>query len=895
MKVLRRSLHKSSNNNPTTTTNTHINSASSSSSYHSSNSDKDKLPSSSSNLKRDSFLNYSNALPTQPFSSLAPSTSSRTSRFLAGPPKLVICATENYKSNRIIELSFQKGDFFHVVGQHSDNLGDWFEASNPATGARGIVPKDLFQLFDKKNNQNKHYLYHLNHQSNSIQVNNNLNLNNNLSSTNQNQNQKSNLINSSIHSNLNSNPTNPPSSIQSSSNHHKLSISNLDSIKSPTNKSQPLYGIVQHDFLAERPDELDAKRGESIIIIAQSNHEWFVAKPIGRLGGPGLIPVSFVQVQDLTTGKTLSSDQVKDLIQNSVVPKVEEWKKATAAYKGNSIPLGKFEFENSSQPSIINSNSNTILNNPSSSNHSHTKNHHHHSTKSLSNHPSQSASSASIHLNSSRSQSISHSNHQSNSYRHQQHDSWHGTSLDQLPTLKHSNQALIDQEPIKPSTYPSNSNFNHNWLNSDPSIIPEIDPDSDGYATVDELRERYGVVVHASVESFHYEQGHFWFHLRAHFNRSVDNGQNLETTVLVLYRLYEDFFDFHVALLENFSQEDSFNEFQHSLPTIANPTDYVDELICAQRVQDLSIYLFKLCELPLHIRQRELVYEFLGPREGDVELEGDQAALSLDDKSQIDMEGEVVEYLERMDLNHPIQSKTRISSNSNSSSIHQNLTNLNPSKLDRSSNQNSPKLPTLDHRPFSSSTTTSTHKSSSPPYHLSTSSEGFNSTLPSAHTSTSSSAIIESWVPSTLNNFSNPTSSNHHLIKTKSSTINGNLSNQNEFLKIKLYQRQTDDLIAIKAPFGLTYLDLLKRIQDRVGPQVNLIRYRDEIGDGYSTGGSQPISIPHSNNHSNLHQQHLDNTNGNGINSTIRLVGIDNDADLNRWIQSKNRLILYVD
>ena len=47
-----------------------------------------------------------------------------------------------------------------------------------------------------------------------------------------------------------------------------------------------VYGIVQYDFNAERPDELEAKAGEAIIVIAQSNPEWFVAKPIGRLGAP---------------------------------------------------------------------------------------------------------------------------------------------------------------------------------------------------------------------------------------------------------------------------------------------------------------------------------------------------------------------------------------------------------------------------------------------------------------------------------------------------------------------------------------------------------------------------------------------------------------------------------
>jgi len=35
-----------------------------------------------------------------------------------------------------------------------------------------------------------------------------------------------------------------------------------------------LYAIVQYDFVAERPDELNASAGEPIIVIAQSNHEW---------------------------------------------------------------------------------------------------------------------------------------------------------------------------------------------------------------------------------------------------------------------------------------------------------------------------------------------------------------------------------------------------------------------------------------------------------------------------------------------------------------------------------------------------------------------------------------------------------------------------------------------
>lgn len=102
-----------------------------------------------------------------------------------------------------------------------------------------------------------------------------------------------------------------------------------------------VYGIVMYDFKAERPDELEAKEGEAIIVIAQSNPEWFVAKPITRLGGPGLIPVSFIEIRDMTTGQAVPDAQAA--VSAAGVPKVEEWKKMAADYKNGSIPLGKLE------------------------------------------------------------------------------------------------------------------------------------------------------------------------------------------------------------------------------------------------------------------------------------------------------------------------------------------------------------------------------------------------------------------------------------------------------------------------------------------------------------------------------------------------------------------------
>ncbi|PLW33763.1 hypothetical protein PCANC_16282 [Puccinia coronata f. sp. avenae] len=771
-----------------------------------------------------------NKPPTQPFASLATGSnnSSANTRPIGKPPTLVIKAITPYKSNRIVELSFQKGDFFHVVGERDDHEGSWFEASNPATGARGIVPKHCFELLGRKQKELSNTTTNTNTTSSAYPP--------RSSAPGFHMNQPNSPL-----------PIRAPLSAEPFRNHHN---------NHHGSKTQPLYGIVQHDFLAERPDELDAKRGESIIVIAQSNHEWFVAKPIGRLGGPGLIPVSFVEVQDVNTGKPLAPNQVQELIRSSVVPAVEEWKKATAAYKGNSIPLGKFDFAASSPPMP----SGTTA----------------HSNGGPSNHPT-----------STRSASTSHAGQQSSalgydpaSVRGMQHDSWHGD-----PSGHHHHQQQQQQHSRQTSrNAPWDASYHQSpeegrYHHDDP--YPEPGPEGDGYATVDELRERYGVVVHASVESFHFEQGHYWFHLRAHFNRVMQDGTDEQTTVLVLYRLYEDFYDFQAALQEMFPDHPSGGNggAPPNLPRMPGPSDKVDELVCAQRVEDLSIYLHELCELPLYIRESELVYEFLGPREGDVELEGDPGNLTLDDRSPTEVEGEVVEYLQRMDSSHGEdgrlddlnQSLSRLSTGSNgpldpryyphhhrrqSSHASQRKGTGNQAQQQQQGYHQHRAQRSQDLRPFSSSTT---------------SSEGVSSHLPSTtHTSASSIQMgsrVTSMTPGDAR------ASGAAAAAHGGSGGGGGGAASGGFLRIKIYQRQTDDLIAIRAPTGVAFHDLLLRIQDRVGTDVRAIRYRDELGAGYSTGPSHPIPA----------------------NNGARLVPIDNDADLDRWISSGNRLVLYVD
>src|SRR5690606_15688645 len=61
----------------------------------------------------------------------------------------------------------------------------------------------------------------------------------------------------------------------------------------------------------------------------------------GRLGGPGLIPVPFVEIRDMATNKAVPNPA--EAIKKAGIPKVEEWKKMAAEYKNSSITLGKFD------------------------------------------------------------------------------------------------------------------------------------------------------------------------------------------------------------------------------------------------------------------------------------------------------------------------------------------------------------------------------------------------------------------------------------------------------------------------------------------------------------------------------------------------------------------------
>ncbi|KAH7630894.1 hypothetical protein B0T09DRAFT_320600 [Sordaria sp. MPI-SDFR-AT-0083] len=210
-------------------------------------------------------------------------------------------ALYDYEAQTPQELGFSRGDFFHVIGRENDQ--EWYEACNPALpDARGLVPVGYFQALGRTERDSG-------------------------------QSQTGSLGFKTVDSDSGygeGSAASPPGANAG----HRIS-------KTPGKNGAMVYGVVLYDFQAERADELEAKQGEAIIVIAQSNPEWFVAKPIGRLGGPGLIPVSFVEIRDMASNVPVPNPH--EAVRKAGIPKVEEWKKMAADYKNSSITLGKFD------------------------------------------------------------------------------------------------------------------------------------------------------------------------------------------------------------------------------------------------------------------------------------------------------------------------------------------------------------------------------------------------------------------------------------------------------------------------------------------------------------------------------------------------------------------------
>ncbi|WWC66690.1 uncharacterized protein I206_100594 [Kwoniella pini CBS 10737] len=634
------------------------------------------------------------------------------------PPQKVIKALQSHRSTNPQELSYTKGDFWYVTGERNE----WFEALNPLTGSRGLVPKADFEEFIKggrhpsgqksidQGNSGRPYTPSQGHLSHT------------------------------------SDPRSPPGT----------NISPPLSAESARSKPKaPVYAIVQYDFHAERPDELDAKKGEPIVVIAQSNHEWFVAKPIGRLGGPGLIPVTFVEIRDPVTGKPVDMNP-------NMVPAVEEWKKATADYKAAAIPLGRFDITPEQ----------AVTNSPYA--------------------PAQTSSAANSQSSLPRTGSTSSVNQMTN------------------PNGRISQGTRHTSNPASQKP-------------SEPIYKPEQD-----------LMFPPGELTSLGVPSFHNESGNYWFRLHVNF---VPDEPTTPAYTLSLYRTYEDFYDFQISLLDTFPYEagrstrpgeEDQSPPERILPFMPGPVDdEIDDELTEYRREELDAYVRALIDLRSrqagYILRHELIRTFFAAKYGDY----------CEEIPREDVIGELEERLAEVQVSETTAqpSHQRGLSADNNPNNH----SRSQSSLSRhSQNQLSISQQNLQQDRYSPQPYLPGHQSAN----RSISSRG-PSPLPPIDTSSTSrppsnggGATSQNW-----NSGSGPLSANSSSMQPTPNSAGG----QPPYIKIKIYDRATDDLIAIRVHPSVSHSELFEKVRARLGPNISLLRYRSSMDGGNGNSGYREL------------------------------------------------------
>ncbi|KAF2395746.1 hypothetical protein EJ06DRAFT_560439 [Trichodelitschia bisporula] len=427
------------------------------------------------------------------------------------PPKKVIKAIYDYqpvdKTPGSGYLAFSAGDFLHVVGRENDQ--DWYEACNPLQNTRGLVPVKYFEIVGKQarnsaGSTRSDPSYHPVGSHTSAP-------------------HDSGYADSST---TMSSPGNGAGGSIDTKSGRRLTGASARGANGGSGQGSMVYGVVMYDFKAERPDELDAKEGEAIIVIAQSNPEWFVAKPITRLGGPGLIPVSFIEIRDMTTGQPVPDPY--EAVRAAGVPRVEEWKKMAADYKNGSIPLGTLG----------------------------------------------------------------------------------GGSGGQSASRQQSAMAGMQQGMARMSV------GNQSQTAYDSGMGYARQPQKSSYTSAPYSKKPSPAPVRASVPRYCFSDDIFWFIVEA----EMEDGKHWE-----LQRLYQDFYDLQIKLIQEFPLEAGNVEgYERSLPYMPGPVTYVTDNISNGRRANLDEYIRSLLKLGEHITRGNTLKAFFAPRQGDYEYDPNQ-------------------------------------------------------------------------------------------------------------------------------------------------------------------------------------------------------------------------------------------------------------------------------
>lgn len=437
------------------------------------------------------------------------------------PPKQVIRAAMNYESQSPCELSFHRGDFFHVVAYKSGPRAGWIEACNPVTNARGLVPESHFEVLQRSS--------------------------------------PTAAFNLTSRSELNPNGMPRPDQLG-------MMKSSAKRNSAPGRPNGTWFATVKYDFFAERSQELDAKEGDSLLIVARSDKEWLVAKPLGRLGIPGLIPIAFVMFRDTASGEPVASPNVQEILRQ--IPSVQEWEEKNQRFRQNAIPLGKFELSHTEQTQLTKTRDSPLPPLPPDA---------------------QSTGEAAV-----KAPGLMQSPQVDDHFTAVRTGGTIGSPLDSF-------------SPTPEAKSPSSGSYDHS-LTMSMYFLPS------------------GTMSSAFVDSFHYEPNDYWYRIRVSYVSTLsstdapDKPQGHEVRDLILYRLYEDFIEFHMSLAQEFTDSNTSNDpSMHPgiLPTLPVSLAHVDEQAASQRRADLDLYMRSLCACPEHVLRSAPLRAFLELRPGD--------------------------------------------------------------------------------------------------------------------------------------------------------------------------------------------------------------------------------------------------------------------------------------
>ncbi|GLB33417.1 putative src homology 3 domains contatining protein [Lyophyllum shimeji] len=448
---------------------------------------------------------------------------------------------------------------------------------------------------------------------------------------------------------------------------------------------------------------------------------------------------------------------------------------------------------------------------------------------------------------------------------------------------------VIDAPPSRESM-PGSPYMSQNSPSSQAPPAPQSSNTGTNYAAVAETTEALpeGILLAADVVSFHYEMEEYWFRIDAIFQPYAQPGQRLPPAKqLILFRVYNDFYDFQVSLLDTFPREAG-RQPPHAriLPYMPGPAQDVDDTLTASRRSELDTYVHSLCDLSksgaTYILESQVVREFLALKPGDVGTEtesrteeiealfGPQQATSVnggsrgmselrDNLSRLKMhdEGNKSDGSEYEDEGYAPSPQRR--------AHERDRHPYAPQTNERRSNDGNLRMHAHAQNHQRTGSTTSfraaspyaSHSRSNSPLHQErhvTSQQQTNEDYYSYnHTASTPSASSLRSSQATSRSRSQSASTNTNLNSPPISAANP----QTAFVKIKIFDRVADDLIAIRVHPRVTHAELMDKVQARLGGEVANLKYRDSV--------------------------------------TNQFVGLDTDEDLRVWIESTDKHVLFAD